>query len=283
MKKIKVLSVTFALCAFSLISCKKQEQKIDPSDANALQSVLVIPGGERRTGNPPPPTGTTSSPKILNGQSTTALTAGGQVAAPFSYNSNAGYNRCIAQVRGATNGYFEIPTNSSTNSGQITIPLNVPANVGSGTFCVQYCIVDAQNRVSNQLEICVNVTEASSGGGGGGGGATGTGTFTLSGQSYSNAICVRSGANIVLTNSTGSASLVFYNAPTASSGSIAFTDGANQVGFHALSVVNATNSPFASRAGGTFTKTASNKFTFSCTMYDISTNQTTSASGSGTY
>jgi hypothetical protein len=46
------------------------------------------------------------------------------------------------------------PRDSST----INVPVSVPGVVGTGQFCLQFCIADAAGRISEIIESCVNVT-----------------------------------------------------------------------------------------------------------------------------
>lgn len=275
------LAATFLIMTTLLLSCKKEAKKINPADANALQSVLVIPGGELVTGNPPSPTGTSTSPVVNSSQSTGSTLSGEQASIPFSFSSRAGYTNCYAQVRGASNGYFIIPANNAANNGTIRIPINIPANVADGEFCIQYCIADATGRVSNILEFCVTVIDNSDSGGSG----TGSGTFTIGGQTFSGpCISVPSVVNgvidVTIVTTSGS-SFNIYRMPTGSSGNTAFGDGGDQTGTFGLVTTN--GGFWGTRAGGTVTKTASNKFTFSGTVYDLITNQSQAVSGNGTY
>jgi hypothetical protein len=92
-------------------------------------------------------------------QASASISPGNQIYLPFSFTSQAGYTKCYVQVQGATNGYFEIPANSTVNSGTMAIPINIPSNVLTGTFCVMYCIQDAQGRVSNIMTTCITLRD----------------------------------------------------------------------------------------------------------------------------
>jgi hypothetical protein len=271
-----------------LASCSKksEEKKIDPSNSNELQSVLVIPNGTLTSGTPPPTTTGTSRPSISSNQSSGSVTSGGQVNIPFSYSSaSGGYTNCYVQVNNATNGYIRIPTPSSNTSGTINIPITVPSNVNSGQFCITYCIADAQNRVSNYMTFCVDVTAPVTGGGGSG---VGTGNFKVDGvtnsgycSAYSPSASGTNGTDVVITTTSGN-SFIIYNIPTASSGSASFVDGYyNNTGLWCA--LNTSSFFGASKPGGTVTKTGAKSFTFSATVYDLNTNQQKSVTGSGTW
>ena len=119
---------------------------------------------------------------------------------------------------------------------------------------------------------------------------TATSSFTESGTTYSgpctavNSTSCTNGKDVGITSSTGTPAFFVYNMPSASSGTFNFTNGASSVGTcnlwggYVLSVsnVNVTRS-------GTLTKTGANSFTFSCIVYDITTNVNKTITGSGNY
>ena len=283
--RMKSVLLSMLVAGFAFTSCsKKEKESVDPTDSNALQSVLVVPGGTLQNGNPPPPSGGANAPQIFNTQSTAAVNAGGQVSVPFSYSSNSGYTRCYVQVDGATNGYFDIPQPSSNpNQGQVTIPINVPSNVSSGDFCVLYCIQDGSGNVSQWQEICVNVTGTSSGGGGG---TIGSGTFKIGSQNYTGAIVQGvptstggTGVDVVFASQSG-ASVVLYNVPTASSGSFNIVEyaGGTERWLYATD-----GSYYGTSLSGSMNKTGAKSISFSATVEDINTGATRSVTGNGTW
>jgi hypothetical protein len=74
------------------------------------------------------------------------------------------------------------------------------------------------------------------------------------------------------------------NLPTANSGTFQFTDG--YIGDSTCTLyaynVYANGAEYYSKSG-TLTKTGAKNFTFSCIVYDLTTNKTYSVSGSGSY
>jgi hypothetical protein len=125
------------------------------------------------------------------------------------------------------------------------------------------------------------------------GGTTTSGNFNAGGTSYSgNCVSipdVGSGGplgNIDVTILTpGGQSFIVYNMPKTASGNFAFTDGYANVGGSNLcgSLGFSSNDVYASKPGGTLTKSGVKSFTFSCTVYNIITNQNISVTGSGNY
>lgn len=151
-----------------LASCSKKDdqpaEEVDPSDANKLQSVLVIPGGSLGNSGSTPPAPSASgsgAPVLSNNQTSAAISAGNQLLIPFSFTANSGYTTCYIQVNGATNGYFTIPNpGTQATNGVIAIPVNIPSNVKNGQFTMTYCIADAQGRISNQRTTRVTIKPA---------------------------------------------------------------------------------------------------------------------------
>ena len=121
-------------------------------------------------------------------------------------------------------------------------------------------------------------------------GGNGSGLFSYSGGNYSG-LCVAvpdvngcaSGTDVVIATVSG-ASFVLYNIPQGNSGNYSFTDVQNVVNactfFALMSLPNGTQ--LASKSG-TLTKTDARKFTFTCQMYDIITNNSYTVTGSGNY
>jgi len=285
---MKTVLFTMLVAGVSFTSCsKKEKENVDPTDANALQSVLVVPGGTLQNGNPPPPSGGANAPQISSNTSTANVTAGNQVSIPFSYTSNSGYTRCYVQVDGATNGYFDIPQpTTNPNQGQVTIPINVPSNVSSGNFCINYCIQDGNGNVSQWREICVNVTGTSTGGGGGG--TIGSGTFKIGSQNFSGAIVQAvspsttggNGVDVVFATAAG-ASVTIYNVPTASSGSFSIVEYAG--GTERWLVAQDGVGFWGSSLSGSMNKTGAKSISFSATVEDISGGGTRTVTGSGSW
>lgn len=133
---------------------------IDPADADALSSVLVVPGGVRGYGSPPPQGGLDAP--VITGGAMVGVTAGGQAIIELGFSSPTGYRDCYVQVQGASE-YFRITSNDATTNGTVQIPVNVPENVASGGFTFYSCIAGANGSVSNPVATGVTVTNPSSG------------------------------------------------------------------------------------------------------------------------
>lgn len=121
---------------------------------------------------------------------------------------------------------------------------------------------------------------------------SGSGSFSFNGGNYSGTCSsvpdVGTGGSVdnidVPILCKDGSSFIVYNMPRQPSGTYNFTDGYDNVGgsvLYGLCQV-AGGTQYATRQG-TLTKTGINSFTFSCTVYDISTSQSFSVSGSGKY
>jgi hypothetical protein len=135
---------------------------IDPADANALQAALVIPGAILRSGAMPVQTTGVTTPSLFDFQETISSNPGTWLYMPFNFTAPDEYLRCYLQVKGATNGFYEISgiipnVGSTTKGGTILLPVTLPQNVKYGNFCLNYIICDKNRVFSNVLQSCVTI------------------------------------------------------------------------------------------------------------------------------
>ncbi|WP_181304657.1 hypothetical protein [Rufibacter sp. XAAS-G3-1] len=118
-----------------------------------------------------------------------------------------------------------------------------------------------------------------------------TGEFTLAGKTFTG-LCIGSpasgignfGVDISIHTTTASTNtLVLSNVPTASSGTVAFSDGWRQPSGTTFAIINADNIFMATKPGGSITKTGAKSFTFTCTVYSIVESGEYTVTGKGTY
>jgi len=167
--KIKYFSIyTLAVMLFlALNSCQKDDVEItiDPADANALTSVLIMPEGtQTANGTPPPNTGSIEAPQVFGFTNTLTSSNGSTVPLNFGYsNVNGNLGGCYVQVEGSDT-YFSIPYNSnSSNAGNLSVPIGIPVNVLEGFFNVYFCVYDDNGNVSNPVSTQVNVLRLGTG------------------------------------------------------------------------------------------------------------------------
>jgi hypothetical protein len=134
---------------------------IQTTNYNGLQSILTIPNGSLITGTLPV-TSTGSNIPVISFYQTSASTGSGyQLLLPIQYTSGNSWKYIYLQITGATNGYFKITNpGTSTNSGTIAIPINIPGQVLNGTFTIQFSIVDNNGLVSSYKQTTIVIKTA---------------------------------------------------------------------------------------------------------------------------
>ncbi|MEM6262220.1 MAG: hypothetical protein AAGI38_06920 [Bacteroidota bacterium] len=172
MKPITLL--TAGLCMLlCLTSCKKDEDDnpsqnpneiIDPTDAALLARALEFSNSSRRRGDMPETTGTSTAPDIDNLQFFLRAYNGETIPVEIEFELSSGrVDGYYVTVSGA-DLYYEVPwAEVASRRGILSIPLNIPSNIGEGEFCLEYAIFDDQNRVSNDLTTCFEILRAESG------------------------------------------------------------------------------------------------------------------------
>ena len=136
---------------------------INPSDADALSRVLIIPDAQQRNGEPPPPSNTPTAPSIDGGTEEINSSNGSTPQLPLDYESAVDLAGCYIWIQGSRI-YFDVPYNeSSGRSGRITIPVGIPTNVGQGSFTVIYCVYNERDEVSNVIVTIIRVLELGTG------------------------------------------------------------------------------------------------------------------------
>jgi len=135
-------------------------EEIDLSDANALTEELGVTGAALLAGDPPAPSSDPNAPEIEDPGDAVAF-QGGDLTLGLDVASGdvAGV---YLQIPGA-DSYFDIPS-SALQGGRIAMEdqafaIQLPDNIEPGTFCVDYCVYDSEARVSNIVNVCIEVGE----------------------------------------------------------------------------------------------------------------------------
>jgi hypothetical protein len=300
-----VLSLSFHSCSKS--SSKKST--INPNDAAKLGDALKssFPTGTKiKTGALPTPNTGTNRPNIsASAGSSTNVLSGDEASFSFSVDRASGtlrvsstgqspYSGCYVGLPNYTS-YWDVPAPSTTSTW--TLPLNIPSNIGSGSFTLQICVYtrpdrDADDRsISNVITWTINTTyedEDEPGPGPGPGGA-GSARITVNSVNKNSIACVFSNTpppggedeydgcftnviSIPLNNSTGEG-LYLYNVPTGASATASISNFCkaveNSTGtscasiLYAIYVNNTSATSSAVSISGTFRKTGANSFTIS--------------------
>ncbi|TRX46490.1 hypothetical protein FNH22_30750 [Fulvivirga sp. M361] len=161
-KMLRSLLTMSTLITITLSSCSDDDsvqQPVDPSDVNALSSVLIIPGN-KRSGDLPVSSNDPNAPNIGNNQTSASVVADNTLFLPFNFftasGAGSGYGGCYIQVDGASD-FWDIPASSITTDdiGLLVIPVQIPDFILNGDFSLSYAIYDNNNRVSNMLTTSV--------------------------------------------------------------------------------------------------------------------------------
>lgn len=183
MKKYSILLLCFVLS----FACKKENSNTNntnnnisrnedekPLDANIVANSFQITDAVVKVGNPPSPSVSSSAPQIRQTPvAKQAIISGVDFKIPINLT-----NLNVAELGGVyikvegSNKYFDVPASSinlrkssNTHSAFVfnddtsgTVTIN-PGDLQPGTFCVSYCVYDAQNQVSNIIQVCYEVEE----------------------------------------------------------------------------------------------------------------------------
>ena len=180
MKKYSIL----LLCIVFFFACKKDNNNTNnnisrnedekPLDANVVANSFQITDAVVKAGNPPSPSASSGAPQIRQTPAVKqAIISGVDFKIPINL-----INLNVTELSGVyikvegSNKYFDVPASSinlrkSSNShsafifnddtsGTVTIS---PGDLQPGTFCVSYCVYDAQNQVSNIVQVCYEVEQ----------------------------------------------------------------------------------------------------------------------------
>jgi len=138
---------------------------IDPSDADALSEVIIMPSGtDQLTGTPPVPSVVPEAPEVETITPQITSSNGNTFVLVFSYSGvNGDLAGAYIQINGA-NTYFDIPFgDGSGSSGQISLPIGIPTNVDEGEFDLDFSVYDGNDRVSEVVNANVGVLKLGSG------------------------------------------------------------------------------------------------------------------------
>ncbi|MDE0553710.1 MAG: hypothetical protein OXI24_05820 [Candidatus Poribacteria bacterium] len=168
-RSLFIILLPMIVIAIFMFGCKKDsgignDNSIDPGDADALSSVIILPNNTQTfQGDPPSPTNSATAPDISGGISRLTSSNGSTTLIPFTYSTSTDLSGCYLYINGASS-YFLLPyTSQSSNGGTLSIPIGLPTNVSPGEFCTSVCVVDSRGEISNIIETCVTVLALGSG------------------------------------------------------------------------------------------------------------------------
>jgi hypothetical protein len=177
MKMIK-FPLLLLLSIFLLTDCKKDSKTENPdATADEITDWLKIDGAVKKFGNPPSPT--VGAPVLTNLSPTT----GGVTDANFSFKFSASddFEGIYLKVKGSSS-YLDIPLSSTGGKAgkgkllgggsekgiafrggeeedEIIVIIDLDDASNPEEFCYEYCLYDAENEVSNIVEVCVTIAD----------------------------------------------------------------------------------------------------------------------------
>jgi|GEM_PF-5783066 len=133
-------------------------REISPTDANALAQVFTLNGATVITGAIPTSSPAAEAPAVLNLDKDVAYSAGSKLVMLTDVRALNNIKGVYVQVKGS-NQYWDLPLNASIKNATVYIPLNLPKNIGEGTFILILKFYDINGKVSSTTEIKVTVTK----------------------------------------------------------------------------------------------------------------------------
>ncbi len=180
MRRISYIMILLAAGVF--MACGDDDEpelkeRIDIDDAELVSNSITIDNAVKMEGNPPAPSSDPDAPSLYDNSNEDF----GAVSGKSFYldpDVNQGQPAGIYfQVKGS-NEYFDIPLTPGSSGGRFglrkpksilfknartdesyVIEIQIPDNLELGEFCALYCIYDEEERVSNVVEICIEVIE----------------------------------------------------------------------------------------------------------------------------
>lgn len=171
----------FTLVFFStLFSCGDDDPSLVEEDVvliaidnpDEITAALTIEGATLRNGTPPLPTADFNAPFLDEAEGDLLAITGSELIIPVDEETASEVAGVYIQVKGASD-YFDVPASSLGSTGgrsifgkanknsrkqqDIAVYIGLPDNLSPGEFCVLYCVYDQENRISNIVEVCIEV------------------------------------------------------------------------------------------------------------------------------
>lgn len=174
MKKFgKYLLFGLLVAFYSCDDSNEGGDEIDASDADAVTNAIDIAGSTVVSGTPPAPSSDPSAPALFDDYDEAKVGAGGNVSLDLDL-SQGTVAGVYLQFEGASS-YLDIPLSSLTGARAMAdtdrrsrmhsvnedyaLVIPIPESLTSGEICADYCVYDAENRVSNIVTICIEIVE----------------------------------------------------------------------------------------------------------------------------
>jgi len=131
---------------------------LSPDIVNDLSDALILPEGAKKLDGPVYPTNNGGEPTITSPEYFIVTANGTTTPIQLTYsNALPRLGGFYVQVKEASS-YYKIPYKGlPTASGEITIPIGIPAIVDKGEFCLSFYVYDVAGRVSKASISCFSV------------------------------------------------------------------------------------------------------------------------------
>lgn len=132
---------------------------VDPANAAALSAALVIPGSTVVQGQLPAPSTSSTRPEVIRSEESLSYSPGSQITLPTDYQASSGTLSTALVAVSGSNSYFEVPLQGAGTSGTFVLPVNLPAQVQDGKFCLDVMLVDSAGQTGDLQKVCVSVVQ----------------------------------------------------------------------------------------------------------------------------
>ncbi len=156
-------------------SCKTKKDDVptatvNPSNGKVVSdNIVVTNGATKKMGSLPAATGTSTSPVVESPKGSIPALVGRKFSFEPSLSSSKTSVRGIYfQIVGSSD-YYDVPLKlkrvAKTKGNRInadtasSVQIQLPANITTGTFCIDYCVYDDIAQVSNTVRVCVTVNQ----------------------------------------------------------------------------------------------------------------------------
>ena len=179
MRRITYLMILLTAC---VLACSDDDEpglkeKIDIDDADLVSNSITIENAIKMSGTPPAPSDDPDAPSLYDdsGENFGAVSGRSFYLDPDINQGQA--TGVYFQIKGSAD-YYDIPLSAGNTGGRFessrltsrllksartaesdVIEIEIPENMEPGIFCALYCVYDEEGRVSNTVEICIEVIE----------------------------------------------------------------------------------------------------------------------------
>ncbi|HYG40361.1 MAG TPA: hypothetical protein VD908_17150 [Cytophagales bacterium] len=134
---------------------------ISPSNADELSEILVFRNSEVINESALPQSSSPSeAPVVSHFDKSVSYNAGSKIYIPVDVAALSEIDGVYIQVEGASQ-YFDVPINTTTSNGTVSVPFTLPSEVEEGTFVLILKFYDSDKNISLSTEVIITVTKPS--------------------------------------------------------------------------------------------------------------------------